>query len=224
MSTENKAYLKVVQYVKENINNGKFILKDKLPTEREMSVELKLSRNSVREALRTMENMGIIESRQGSGNYLVGKIGKNFTQSLSMMILLKEINYLDINQMRRAIELQSFYIAINNMNESQLLKIKGIIDKLEDASGEEELKLDNEFHNTIIGLSNNLLMQSIMQSISDICQDDIKYNLMNMTQKEKKQIKKCHKDIYNALINDDIKLGIKSIIKHYDLIDVKALM
>ena len=71
---KDKAYGKVILYVKDRIKAGDIKVGDKLPTERELSEMLNLSRNSVREALRTLDNMGLISCRQGSGNYLTGDL------------------------------------------------------------------------------------------------------------------------------------------------------
>ena len=120
---DEKTYTNVIQYIKNLVQMGELTEGDKLPTEREMSLTLDLSRNSIREALRTMETLGIIESRQGSGNYLVGNIGKAFKETLIMMLLMSKINYHEINEVRRAIELQAYEIALNKTNEEQLSKI-----------------------------------------------------------------------------------------------------
>ena len=55
--SKDKAYEKVTHYVKERIKTGELRVGDKIPTERELSEKLELSRNSVREALRTMYKM-----------------------------------------------------------------------------------------------------------------------------------------------------------------------
>lgn len=75
---ESKMYETVVEYIKEEIKQDRLRIGNKLPTERELSATLDLGRNSIREALRTLSSLGIIESRQGSGNYLTGdiKIGR----------------------------------------------------------------------------------------------------------------------------------------------------
>ena len=72
---DNKEYKKVIGYVKEEVANGNFKVGDKLPTERKMAESLGLGRYSIREALRVMDNMGLINSIQGSGNYLAQNIG-----------------------------------------------------------------------------------------------------------------------------------------------------
>lgn len=70
MAENEKAYEKVVERIKQLVVEGKLVPGSRLPTERSLAEELNVSRNSVREGLRVMQNMGILSSQQGSGNYL----------------------------------------------------------------------------------------------------------------------------------------------------------
>jgi len=65
-----KIYEQVLQQIKDMIADGTLNKGDKLPTERELVERFKVSRTSVREALRAMKNMGIIECIQGEGHFI----------------------------------------------------------------------------------------------------------------------------------------------------------
>ena len=53
--------------------------------------------------MRILEGMGVLVSRQGSGNYLSGEMEKSLSEMLEFMILLQEMDYRTVNQLRRAI-------------------------------------------------------------------------------------------------------------------------
>src|SRR3712207_8380429 len=72
VSTE-KSYEKVIEYVRNHILKKEFKIGDKLLSERELAVQLGISRNSVREGLRILERMGVLCSQQGAGNYIAGR-------------------------------------------------------------------------------------------------------------------------------------------------------
>jgi GntR family transcriptional repressor for pyruvate dehydrogenase complex len=219
MEIENRAYLKVIQYIRQLLLNEQLNMGDKLSTERELSEILNLSRNSIREAMRIMENMGIIESRQGSGNYLVGNIGRGFTDSLSMMVLMNRVNYLEISQLRRGIEIQSFSIAMNIITEKDLYNIKILLDKMDGCSQAQEAILDKEFHYTIVAMSKNQLMLSIMQGLSEICEEFIEHILSRTLNNEKIILINLHKKIFKSLVQKDLPMGIEAINEHYNIID-----
>ncbi|WP_346890213.1 FadR/GntR family transcriptional regulator [Clostridium sp. UBA1056] len=219
METENKAYLKVIQHIKKLLLNEQLSLGDKLPTERELSEILSLSRNSIREAIKIMENMGIIESRHGSGNYLVGNIGKSFTDSLSMMVLMKRVDYLEISQLRRGIEIQALSLAMNIITEDDLSSLNLLVNKMYVCNEIQQATLDKEFHYTIVALCKNDLMLSIMQSLSEICEQFIEYVLNGTLKNEKNPFIKLHKKILESLVQKDLSMGIEAINEHYDIID-----
>lgn len=82
----------VCGYIRSLIARGELHLGDRLPTERALSQALGVSRGTVRDGLRLLESMGVLESHQGSGNYLSNNMGHYLAQSLHFMLLLGEID------------------------------------------------------------------------------------------------------------------------------------
>ena len=74
---------KAIEYVMDQIKDGSLGIGSKLPAERTLAEALGIGRNSTREALRTLENMGVISSKQGSGNFVVS-IRRNFIPSVTI--------------------------------------------------------------------------------------------------------------------------------------------
>lgn len=216
---DEKTYTNVIQYIKNLVQIGELTEGDKLPTEREMSLTLDLSRNSIREALRTMETLGIIESRQGSGNYLVGNIGKAFKETLIMMLLMSKINYHEINEVRRAIELQAYEIALNKTSEEQLSKINESLVSLEHEKADERIKRDREFHHELVKTTKNTIMIAIMEAMADVFENGISHNLQEMDEKDLEKEMQYHKEIVESLQKQDREAGLLALTKHYDLID-----
>ena len=68
-------YEKAIQYIYELMKEGILTIGSRLPTERAIAEKLGIGRNSTREALSIMHGMGLIESRQGSGNYISRELG-----------------------------------------------------------------------------------------------------------------------------------------------------
>ena len=60
-----KVYEQVIEQIQESIFNGELKKGDKLPSERELSEQMRVSRTSIREALRVLETLGVVESKQG---------------------------------------------------------------------------------------------------------------------------------------------------------------
>ena len=85
MAEMEKTYEKVVESIKNQVMDGTLVPGSKLPTERTLAKELDVSRNSVREGLRVLQNIGIISSQQGSGNYISLNFDQKMTEVLSFM-------------------------------------------------------------------------------------------------------------------------------------------
>ena len=79
-------YEKAIQYIYELMKEGILTIGSRLPTERAIAEKLGIGRNSTREALSIMHGMGLIESRQGSGNYISENVGQSIRRTILMMM------------------------------------------------------------------------------------------------------------------------------------------
>ena len=91
-------YLRVVEYIKQEIRSGRLKIGSQLPAERTLAEQLDVSRNSVREAIRVMEIMGTLVSVQGAGHYVANNFENLLVESMSMMFMLKELSFQEISQ------------------------------------------------------------------------------------------------------------------------------
>ncbi len=218
---EDRGYLIVLQHIKQLIISGNLNIGDKLPTERNLSETLALSRNTVRDAIRIMGSMGIIESRQGSGNYLSNKISHNISATINFMLLLEQSDFTEINQMRRAIALECFRHLFIWSTPRNIRLLTKIIERME--TDNRKSYYDKLFHDVILHISDNKLMISIMHALSDVCKDLID-NLFIMASPETSQkLIDVHKEILNCIINRDEAAGYAAINHHYDLVDKEIL-
>lgn len=88
---------------------------------------LRISRNSVREALRILEHTGVLESRHGKGNFLVNRMGESLSSVFSMLVLMEESNYREVNQLRSVLEKQAYVQACALISEEGKEKAGAII-------------------------------------------------------------------------------------------------
>lgn len=101
----------MLDYIKAEIRRGNLKRGERLPPERELAEQLGVSRNSVREAVRTLSLMGFVSSVQGAGNYISCDLEGNLSTSFEMMLLLGETNYLQVSQLRRGLESETARLA-----------------------------------------------------------------------------------------------------------------
>lgn len=191
----------------------------KIPSERELMATLGFSRNSIREALRTMENMGIIESRQGQGNFLVNHIGESLSSVFSMLLSMEQTNYIEISQLRRFIEIGSYLLAVKSAKKEDLACLSEILDEMDQVKGEERAKLDKKFHDQIVLISDNHLLELLNEALSGVFEIFISEMSKYVTDEDKERLVCLHRNVYDSLKKKDISEGIERIREHYNIID-----
>ena len=169
-----KSYEKVIEYVKDGIVDGDIAVGDKLPPERDMAAELKISRNSAREGLRILENMGVLESRQGAGNYISGSFDDMVAEMLSFMYILKQLDVDKITEFRSTLEFGALEIGIPRASESQRERMLMYLSRLEEADTEEErVCWDKAIHYLLIEATDNQCMTVTYKALDKIMDEYI---------------------------------------------------
>lgn len=130
---QTKVYTLVIEHIKLLVQKGEITFGGKLPSERQLMATLGLSRNSIREALRSLENMGIIESRHGQGNFLVNHIDQSLGSIFSLLLFMKECNVKEVQQLRRSIEISAYLAAVKQVQDAQVQKLSDCLDALKTA-------------------------------------------------------------------------------------------
>ena len=220
---QQKSYRKVIDYIKEQIRAGNLEMGGKLPAERELSNLLGISRNSVREAIRTLDNMGVIVSQHGAGNYLAGNFEHNLVETMSMMFFLNQIDYQQISQLRRALELQALILAIDNITRPEIEMLEKTLGKLEKEAEEINVILDKQLHYGIAKASKNTLVVSILNALSEVIDQfiyDLRRDILS-TEDSRKILNEAHDEMLRSLITKDKSLAYSAINKHFDIIDIK---
>lgn len=218
---EDRGYFTVLQYIKQLIISGNLNVGDKLPTERYLSETLSLSRNTVRDAIRIMGSMGIVESRQGSGNYLSNKVSQNISATINFMLLMEQSDFLEINQVRRAIALECFRHILTEATPKNLRLLQKVVNHMETST--RKSYYDKLFHDITLRICRNKLMISIMHALSDVCKELIDNLFIMATPELKKELIDVHKKIIQCIIAHDELAGYAAINYHYDLVDKEIL-
>lgn len=219
---QEKAYKKVIHYIKSEIMGGNLTLGQKLPPERELSENLQVSRNSVREAIRMMDNLGIISSQQGAGNYVSCNFEKNFSESLSMMFLLNQIEYSKLSHLRRALEREAGILAVKTITDAQLMQLRECLGQLDDELDEKrKIVIDKKFHYLLAQASGNDLIIVILQALSDIMDffiSDMRREILSRKESSK-QLSEAHKLMLKGLELRNEKMLVEGIEQHFKIIE-----
>lgn len=217
-----KVYEHVIEQIQEMIMEGTLKKGDKLPSERELTEQLGVSRTSIREALRSLEIIGLIESKQGEGNFIKGDLDKVFMEPLSLMFMLNKDNPEDILELRMAIELEAAFLAAERITDSDIDELKILLDKLKETKDEtQRAKLDTQFHYKIAKITGNFFIIHLLSSISKLMESFIAFarDVILEGIDDKLLINKQHQALFDSLRKKDPQGAYQAMRQHLELIN-----
>ncbi len=218
MSENKKKYQNVVEMIQEQILKGQLESGEFLASERKMAEQLNISRTSVREALKVLEVIGLVETRTGGGTYVKTSFDQMLLNPLSIMFSLKGGIQKDIFKLRRALEQDCIPYVTRTINDEQKEELKKLYDTLVNSTTTNEReKADLDFHFYLIKCSNNVLTYDIYLAVSNLISDFVKNARGEITQKVvgEDELVKLHTNIYEAIIAGNETMALEAIKEHY---------
>ena len=213
-------YEKAIQYIYELMKSGELTIGSRLPTERALAETLGIGRNSTREALSIMHGMGLIERRQGSGNYISENVGQSIKQTILMMIALKTVTKREVCEFRRMMEKSVCNAVIHTgLMKEQQERLESMVNRMMTETGDALVDIDKAFHEELIADTGNNLWITLMEAVVEVYREWIDYVIKHADGIKKKKLLKTHEMIYDSLIKKNIETLNTAIDEHYDIIE-----
>ena len=153
----------IVQRVIRMIGDGTWKAGDQLPPQRQLAQEFNVSMASLREALQTLQGMGVVELRHGQGTFVCHNPSQIVERCLNLALVLDRDMVEDFLDARRAVEGGLAYLAAKRATESQVARLSALIDGMKQAVdiGDDAKfeQLDVAFHLLIAQMSDSDILQ-----------------------------------------------------------------
>ncbi|AJH18292.1 MULTISPECIES: FadR/GntR family transcriptional regulator [Bacillus] len=165
-SSNTKVYLEIVKKIRSIMEEDCLVAGDRLPSERELSSRLNVGRSSVREALRALELVGLIETRRGEGTFIRNFYDNGLVQLIAPFLLQDEKTIRDLLQTKRLLEKDMIRLVCNLPKET----FSEVLSKLHQVLEENESSipvLHQTFFKTLIEQFNNYLLYRIWMIVND---------------------------------------------------------
>ncbi len=221
-----KVYEEVIEQIQRNILDGDLKKGDRLPSERELSEVMNISRTSIREALRVLESMGVVESIHGEGNFICTNTEKSLLQPLSMMFKLNNGQYQDIFELRKVLEVENAKLAALRATDMDCRELLTIVEEMEKESNGENrneilVSLDKKFHNKVASMSKNCLIESLFNTASMLFEQFIEDARSEIIQKDMadKFLLSQHHAICHGIIKKDEKEALRAMDEHMNYVE-----
>jgi GntR family transcriptional repressor for pyruvate dehydrogenase complex len=143
---------------------------DKLPPERELAAMMDVSRPSLREALRALSIMNIIEIRQGDGTYVTSLEPELLVEHLDFVFALDDSTFVQLFEARKILEVGIVALAAQRITAEQIAELEACLARSVENTDDPQafLETDLELHNLITRAANNPILSRMMASISQL--------------------------------------------------------
>jgi GntR family transcriptional repressor for pyruvate dehydrogenase complex len=171
----------IVDQIERLILSNELRVGDALPSERELAVQLKVSRNILREALSVLVQKGLLEVRPGSGTY-VARPGTDFLRdSLDFILRLNGSVLHSLIEARYALEVYIADLAARRATEEDCAFIRRCLQEMEASSGEAEsyVEADVRFHAALAEAAKNEILRLLLDSIRGALRENIRVLLQH---------------------------------------------
>lgn len=155
----------VIEYLKNNIENGNWNVGEKIPSENKLTEILKVSRASVRVAIQQFIAIGILESIHGKGTFLKSNDLRAFGNGINKISRYDSFDLSKILEFRIIVETESCFLAAENATDENIKNLKIYLSKMKENVGksEEFVKYDMLFHQEICKATANPLIEKCLK-------------------------------------------------------------
>lgn len=207
---------RAIASIQELIRNGTLPPGSRLPPENELGAQLGIGRSSIREAIKALELIRIVDVRHGDGTYVTSLEPHLLLEGLGFAIdLVQDDSILEVVEIRRLFEPVATGLAAERIDDAALERLAEYVDEMEQAGDDQErlVQCDHAFHSTVFDATGNRTLASILVGLSSrtlrarIWRGVIEADASAQTIRE-------HRAIHQALANHDRPLAEAGALIH----------
>jgi DNA-binding FadR family transcriptional regulator len=203
----------VYDYIEELVISGEIKPGERLPSEAKLCEILNVSRVSVRAGIEKLSAIGLVKKKKGGGTYVNKPSQENYL-SVFTPTLLHNTDYLELLEIRRALDSLSVQLCAKNISEAGVRKLQAIIEEMEHLDEDEEFfSLDKKFHLLISKYSKNRFLHNIHIIMWDVIQKALRENYNKVTNRERITE---HRKIFDAIVHKDEDLAKIYTVRHLE--------
>lgn len=153
---------RAVDAIKEHILTNELKGGDRIPSESELARSLGVSRNVVRQAVSSLETLGLVRVAHGRGIYVGDLADTDVFRQLAAWVNTTELDNREYLQVRAIFERGIFELLVDNASEEELIRIEAIAQAMLDATSDGEIsRLHDEFHQACLGSTGNQFLRTL---------------------------------------------------------------
>lgn len=214
----NRLVNRLTMYFAEQIFEKSLKKGDKIESDRVLALKMGVGRSAIREALKVLEVLGMIDIRPGQGTFISNNEASFFIIPLSWSLFLNGSQIDSIVEVRNLLEVRAAYLAAEHMNEENLGKLHEISHRLHKAFVEKDFKEflneDLEFHICIAECSENQVIYSMIQTISNLMRHVSGSGMVD--EEQLRDIYEEHQKVYGLILAKDSRSASEAMKEHLE--------
>lgn len=195
----------IINTLTESIIRGDFKSGSKLPSEFELMEQMQVSRNSLREAMKILATMGIVEIKRGDGTYICSQVNPSLFDKVVYSMIYDLSSSEELLELRQVLDEATLQLAMEKITPEEIARLQESIEQMKQACGSGDIekmqKCDIEFHMMLIESCKNVFFVRIMKSVYNIFERSIVENVRTETVDSKAPV--YHQQIVDCIVNKD---------------------
>jgi len=205
------------------ISSGKLSPGDKIPSERELAAELRISRQSIREALNRAEVMGLIKVRQGEGSFILSSVKGVLKPPLTLIIEQEAARIFEFLEIRKLVEGWCAEKAALEATGRELQGMRQILAKMKKVASKDKQweELDLALHLSFAKATHNVIAVHIMEALKVNFGPFFKFTKSMPSSEKIDVLWQHHYEIFKAIEERDPETARQKVIDHLNFIEEK---
>ncbi len=209
----------IARRIKKQISDGRLIAGHKLPAERDMARQFKTSRVSVREAYRSLEELGLLRIRRGAeGGAFIAKFDHEpVRRSLSLVLGLGKTSHNEVTEARMLLEPSIARLAALRARPEDIAKLEQVLIQEEEEvqrPAADSGKTAGQFHRAIADCARNVPLVVLMNALADLTAESVSALDVRIRTRHRRKNCEYHRQIFEAIRAHDGGAAYTLMLQH----------
>jgi GntR family transcriptional repressor for pyruvate dehydrogenase complex len=212
----------VVEHLRELVTSGQVGPGDRLPAERELAERLGVGRNSIREALRELQMLGLVEARRGAGTFVRATGPGSLMAPFRTVISLSSAAVHDVMEFRRIFEPEVAAMAAVNADDNGIALLATALRRFDDAVESEAhpVGADVDFHEVVAHCTGNAVVIAIQHALAQLFADMRRRQRLSETSyRSGDRVARGHQALFGAIVAGDPDAARDVMRQHLDEVE-----
>ena len=221
---KSRLYEGIVEQIKNLIISGELKPSDKLPSERDLAKMFNVGRPTVREAIRTLNSLGLVEINHGQKGTIVKHFAlepyiESFQDQMSLMLKMKKTTIQQLTEVRGALDNRIALLAAERCTQDKLREMENILEEMKSCTNSTEAYLRKavEYHKAMAICTNNPIFYAIWCAFFDLIIDLYEGILDRIGGDVLYRLYLTNLEVFKAILTREPKKILKAMGRHLDL-------